>query len=1021
MLSKKAIRSLITDIPSQDKKMTICLFLCCVIVFGAARSYGESRKVGTNYVSTEFNSGDFNLFDGNKAASIYIDPDDHKVCHLAVGFLSDDIERVCGKKPEVLNKLISNDEPLIIVGTLGKNKLIDRWVGEGLINVDAIEGQWETFFIQTHSNIDGLESILLIVGSDRRATAYGVFDLSENIGVSPWYYWADAAPKTKDKIFIKSGTYKQGPPSVKYRGIFINDPSWSLGPWAKLTLKDEGIGPKTYTKIFELLLRLKGNYIWPSGTDSMFDMLEKQNFADDYAIVVGSSHCEQMLRNNTKEWAGNWKPSDGSKRGSWDWSANKEQIIEYWQDRVEVSCKYENIYTVGMRGVLDIGMKAGDEDVAGIALVMQEEVIPAQRDMIKKWVNSDVEKVPQILVVYKEVMDIYDQGMEVPDDVTLMWCNDNFGYIRRLSNQQEQKRSGHAGIYYHCSYLGNPHEYVWLYSTHPELIWHEMTKAYQHGADRVWMLNVGGLKPREIGVDVWLNLAWDIDKYANSYEYMQDWAEKTFGEEFSNDIADILLEYFRLALARKPEHTGWNNSMFPVTPIQDPEYSLFDYGDESEQRVADYKSICGKADAIYDKLPAQLRDSYYQLVLYPVRCATFMNVKMLYAHRSRVYADQGRTSADYYAEKAQTAHEQIIKETDYYNNELAGGKWNKMIMWNPRSPLQPIWDKPNVGTARHPSSVTNVGIAIEGQKQEIPNYYGKEQNSYPKISNNNILPTFDKYIRQSYFIDIFSKGLGDFTWKVDASNDWIILSQTEGIIDGRYQNRLWVSIDWDKVPSGELNGQIVFNSVVGKMRQLHGMDRVETVMVNVFNPLSPSVEELDGAFISVDGTVSIEANHYTRTLPGKDCSWVSLERLARTGGAVSVSPFTAAAKNSIEEIKADSPVLEYDFYMFEQGDHKITVFCLPAHPVSSDYGLRYAVSIDDAKPQVINFAADEWTPQWDKNVLRGAAITESVHQISKGRHVLKIWMVDPGVVIDKIIIGEWCGYLGAPETRVVKP
>ncbi|KKL26578.1 hypothetical protein LCGC14_2393890, partial [marine sediment metagenome] len=527
----------------------------------------------------------------------------------------------------------------------------------------------------------------------------------------PWFWWADVPVRFRKQIIVRDGRYKEGPPSVKYRGIFINDEDWGLHPWSKNTYSPEDgyIGPKTYKKVFELLLRLKANHIWPAmhGCTKAFNAFEENRvIADEYAIVMGSSHCEQMLRDNPWEWH-KWNPSDGSARGKWDWCHNSANIAEYWADRVEANAAYENVYTTGMRGIHDSGMPCSGASNAQKVQKMEDEIFPAQRQMIADWVNPDPTTVPQIFCPYKEVLDLYKMNMQVPDDITLAWPDDNHGYIRRLSNTAERARSGRAGVYYHISYWGAPHDYLWLCSTGPGLIWEEMKKAYDYGADQVWIFNVGDIKPAEIGMEFALRMAWDIDLYdhTNIQEYLEQWAWRQFGPEYKEPIAEIMVDYYRLGQTRKPEHLSSGGAAFT---------SVY-YGDEVQQRIDAYQAIEGKADAIYQSLPEIYKDSFYQLVLYPVRGASLMNQKILYANKSIQYAAQGRVSANDYAAMSQNAYNQIITETDFYNNTMANGKWKYMMSYNPRG--RTVFNMPATSTVS-PVSGSSMGMILEGQTSE---------------------------------------------------------------------------------------------------------------------------------------------------------------------------------------------------------------------------------------------------------------------------------------------------------------
>ena len=674
------------------------------------------KKVGPlpgSYVASRYSADDFKVVYDDQVCSIYVDSADYEVCKIAAECLAEDIELLCGIKPTVVNDTAGLSGYVIFVGTIGHSSVIDSLAAAEATDVSNVSGQWETFAIEVvDSPTASIDCGLVITGSDRRGTAFGVFDLSEKMGVSPWFWWADVPVRYREQIVVRNGRYQEGPPSVKYRGIFINDEDWGLHPWARNTYAPEDgyIGPETYKKVFELLLRLKANYIWPAMHDctKAFNAFEENKIiADEYAIVMGSSHCEQMLRNNVWEWYP-WSPSDGSSLGSWDWCTNSDQITEYWDERVESNAAYENIYTTGMRGIHDGSMPCSGATNAQKVAKMEDEIFPAQRQMIADWVNPDPTAVPQIFCPYKEVLTLYDMNMDVPDDITLVWPDDNHGYIRRLSNSSERARSGRSGVYYHISYWGSPHDYLWLCSTPPGLIWEQMKKAYDYGADRVWVFNVGDIKPAEICMEFALRLGWNVEQFDNTNipEYLEKWAWANFGPEYKNDIAEILVEYYRLGLTRKPEHMASGGEGF----------SHINYGDEAQQRIDAYQGLDDRATAIYQALSNIYKDSFYQLVLYPVRGASLMNKKILYANKSVQYAAQSRASASDCATMSQDAYDQIVSETDYYNNSVAGGKWKYIMSYNPRG-LE-VFNMPSTSTATLVSGAS-MGVIVEGQTAEI--------------------------------------------------------------------------------------------------------------------------------------------------------------------------------------------------------------------------------------------------------------------------------------------------------------
>jgi hypothetical protein len=605
--------------------------------------------------------GNVSLAGNGTVADEYVDAHDATVTHIAAKLLSDDIERVTGAKPVVKDDAAALGKTAVIIGTIGKSEVIDQLIESGRLDISQVRGKWESSILVTIDHpLPNVERALVIAGSDRRGTAYGVFELSEQIGVSPWYWWADVTPSHLDALTIKAGTYIIGPPSVKYRGIFINDEDWSLQPWAAKTFdpKFGNIGPKTYEKVFELLLRLKANYLWPAmhPVSTEFGKIDANiKLADDWAIVMGASHAEPMNRNNVA-----WNIAQ---QGPWRYDTNRDAIFHFWEEWAQKRGPYEATWTLGLRGIHDSPMN-GPKDTAGRVKLLQK-AIDNQRDILAKYVNPNVESIPQIFVPYKEVLPLYQNGLKVPPDVTLVWPDDNFGYIRQLSTLEEQKRPGGAGVYYHLSYYGKPEDYLWLCSTPPALVWEEMSKAYDNGARTLWVVNVRGIKPQEIGMSFFLRLARNVKAWDESCQLkiLTDWAASSFGQAHAAEIGAVMDEYYRLNYVVKPEHL-------------DAVHFTNNYN-ESADRLARFSRLVERANAVYADLPSNLKDAFYETILYSVRCSALMNEKFL--------SDT--------ADKAMRAYDQIQIETKYFNEQVAGGKWRDIMSADPRK--QRVFEKPD--------------------------------------------------------------------------------------------------------------------------------------------------------------------------------------------------------------------------------------------------------------------------------------------------------------------------------------
>jgi hypothetical protein len=640
---------------------------------------GAVRAVAAEWVSERAEAGSFALAVDGRAAAIVVAERDSKVVSLAVSDLAADVERVAGVKPEVtvLPEGAEAEGPrgvqggIVLVGTLGKNPWIDALAAEGKLDVSAVRGQWETFLIATVTQpFAGVERALVIVGSDRRGTAFGVYELSQAIGVSPWHWWADVTPTKKTALHVAAGPRKFGPPSVKYRGIFINDEDWGLQPWAAQTFEPEngGIGPKTYGKMFELLLRLKANILWPAmhACTKPFNADPRNAaLADDYGIVMGSSHAEPMLRNNVGEWT--------DAKETYNYATNREGVLSYWEERMKTNAGYENVFTLGMRGIHDSGMQGGKTPQEQIALL--ERIFADQRALIAKYVKPEVEQVPQMFCAYKEVLGLFRGGLTVPDDVTVVFPDDNFGYIRDFPAANERGRKGGFGVYYHISYLGRPMAYLWLNTTPPALIWSEMRKAYDHGADRLWILNVGDLKPAEIGTEFFLQMAWDIDRWnrENLPEFLVEWAAREFGREHAKEIAAVMEEYYRLNFSRKPEHLQW------WLPKEEPRPSGWTEV-EVDARLEALGALMNRVGKL-NSSPAlsERRDALFQLVSYPVIGASMANQRYFGGERAVVGGEHERGTRRFQAESADSG----LREATSHFDQIAEGKWRGFMRLEP--------------------------------------------------------------------------------------------------------------------------------------------------------------------------------------------------------------------------------------------------------------------------------------------------------------------------------------------------
>lgn len=536
-------------------------------------------------------------------------------------------------------------------------------------DVSALTGKKQAFLLQVLP--DGK---LLVAGSDSHGTAYGIMELSRLIGVSPWEWWADVTPEKKTSFVLSAEYQTLQSPSVEYRGIFINDEDWGLMPWSSQTYEPSDIkghiGPKTNARIFELLLRLRANTYWPAMHECTlpFFLTEgNRKVAEEYGIFIGSSHCEPMVCSAAGEWRRRGQ-------GDYDYVNNSASVYKFWEDRVKEVAQQGNIYTLGMRGVHD-GQMQGAKTVAEQKAVL-ERVLKDQRGLLQKYVNKDVTAIPQAFIPYKEVLDIYNAGLQVPDDVTLIWCDDNYGYIRHFPTAEERARKGGNGIYYHVSYWGRPHDYLWLGTFSPYLLHQQMKLAYDRGIQKMWVLNVGDIKPAEYQIELFLDMAWNIDEVneIGVTAHLKSWLGREFGSNCAEELLPAMEAHYQLSYIRKPEFMGNTRE-----EERDPKYKVIKDLPWSEQTISErlrsYTVLSDVVERMESNIPADRQDAYFQLVKYPVQAAAQMNRKILTAQLAR------HSKADW--KQSDAAFDSIASLTQQYNS-LQNGKWNRMMDFQPR-------------------------------------------------------------------------------------------------------------------------------------------------------------------------------------------------------------------------------------------------------------------------------------------------------------------------------------------------
>lgn len=927
----------------------------------------------------------FELVKGDEFAAIYYDLSDSKLVARSAQFFAQDIAAVTGKKPEIHTTLPEQQDNIVLIGTLGESPIIDRLAAQHP-ELRQHAGDWERYLVTTLVDpFPGIKKALVIIGSDRRGTAYGVFDLSAEIGVSPWYWWADVPAQRKADLILEKDMLVSKSPSVKYRGIFINDEAPALRNWASEQFG--GFNHQFYEKVFELILRNKGNYLWPAmWVPSAFasDDPENLRLADEYGIVISTSHHEPMMRAHAE-----WGQQGG---GAWNYETNAANLRDFWRGGITRMGDYESVVTLGMRG-------DGDEAMSEeTAVDLLQKIIADQREIIAEVTEKPVTATPQVWALYKEVQDYYDKGMRVDEDIMLLFCDDNWGNIRILPKAEDLGRKGGFGIYYHFDFVGGPVSYRWLNVTQIERVWEQMNMAYDWGVKDLWLVNVGDIKPMELPISFFLDFAWDTEaiQATDLPNYYRSWARQQFGETKAEEIAEILARYTKYNARRTPE------MLSPGT------YSL-DHYREADRIIEGYQDLLEKSSAIYEALPEEYRAAFYQLVLSPVEFCSNLNEMYVAAGKNQAYAKKGRTVANDYADQVVRTFNRDEELTRYFHEELADGKWNHMMSqthigyqsWNnPPANMMPGVSYVHAPQAYKIEFAIERGATTEWQQKQAGGFPAKQQRFAP----------FDPINDQSFYINIFNQGAEASDYTITANEDWINLTKTSGTV--ATEDRVYVSIDWEKAPEIAQNGTLT----------LSGAGRVQQVLVPIRYPKVAMT-----GFVENNGVVSIEANHYTSKTDPEHISWAVVPNLGRTASGMTVLPANAA----VQSPQQGAPQLNYTFTLFEEASVQLASFLSPTLNYKKTAGLQFAVSVDDHPPIIINMHEGETQPDWEYPSWWNNSVTDHIKikyadfgKLSPGQHQLKVWMIDPGVVFQKFVIdagGLLPSYLGPPESVYVQP
>jgi hypothetical protein len=939
--------------------VAVCLANCCL---STARANALGGPV---YVTSKPVAGDFALVAHRAAVPLLVSGSDWPGVIRVVGDLSEDLKRVTDIQPTVIQRTTGlHDRDVVLVGTIGKSALIDDLIRRHKLDVSGVAGKWESAVttIVEHP-MPGIRRALVIAGSDKRGTIFGVYDLSEQIGVSPWYWWADVRVPHRSELYVEAGRHTQEEPAVRYRGIFLNDEAPSLTGW--VDEKFGGYNSKFYTHVFELLLRMKANYLWPAMWNSAFAADDPLNakLADEYGIVMGTSHEEPMMRAE-KEWT-------HANQGSWDYTTNAKAIDDFWRAGMLRDKDYEQVDTLGMRGINDTAMSAATNTEA------LEHIVANQREILKQTVNPDLTKVPQVWALYKEVQGYYNKGMRVPDDVTLLWCDDNWGNIRRLPTPEERNRSGGAGIYYHFDYVGGPRSYKWLNTYSITKVWEQMNLALEYGADRIWVVNVGDLKPMEFPIEFFLSMAHSPKRWGKDHleEFTQMWSAREFGEEHAVEIASAMDDYTRYNARRKPEQ------LEPTT------FSLTNFG-EADRVEREWRELAARVDKLAIQLPEEERASFFELVQYPVdACATVAEMYIA-AGRNALDARLGRAKANVDAAETRALFGRDAALSAAYNHTLLNGRWDHMM------------DQTHIGYTYWQEPPLNAMPAVT--EVQVPDHGSLSVDAERGTGLHPTLGTFDSVAQQTRILKLFNRGKTPVSYTVISSAPWIVLSRSEGTV--ALEDAIEVHIDWKTAPAENANGTITVTPETGNSMQL-ALDTRRLPGVTRDN--------VQG-FVESDGYIAIEAADTTRRSADGPTHWEELPGFGETRSAMTLFPVTAASNLN------SAAGLDYRMYLYDQGQFSMQAVLAPTLNFVPGRGLRFAVSVDNGQRIVIDALEHNTQKDWEEAVSDGVKkVSVPLSIVTPGYHTLTIWAVDPGVVLERIVLSHGTilpSYLGPPES-----
>lgn len=997
-------------------------FVCGAATFclwcsgGGLALAAEAGVAAAPYVLTQpASAADFALVDAKQQAQILLDKQDHKGLQRAVATLQQDIRKVTGRQLPLQHNASAGTGTALIIGSLDQSELLKDLVQRGKLDVSAIQGRWEAFQISlVDAPLSGVRQALVIAGSDKRGAIFGVYDLAEQMGVSPWVWWADVPVTTSKTLYIKAGTLKVDAPKVKYRGIFLNDEYPALTSW--VLQKYGGYNSQFYQQVFELLLRLKANFLWPAMWNNAFADDDPQNaiLADEMGIVMSNSHHEPMLRAD-KEW-------NRYGKGPWEYSKNREAIYQFWQQGAARHKNLESMFTLGMRGQEDEPMSEGEN------IGLLERIVADQRLILAEtFKDRDIKTLPQVWALYKEVQGFYERGMRVPDDVTLLWSDDNFGHLRRLPTAEERSRSGGAGVYYHFDYVGGPRSYTWINSTPIAKIWQQMDLASRYQANRIWIVNVGDLKPMEYPIDFFLRMAWNPTQFTagNLELYARAFAAQQFGAEHAEEIAYLLEGYSRHNGRRRPE--AMTAQSYPLLA-----------NNEAARVSRELADLAARSTALLAKLPQNQHDAFVQLVDHPVQATQALFEVYHATARNQLWAAQGRRETNAAAADVKRWFARDAALTARYHQLGAApglpGRWDQM-MAQPHIGLT-YWRNPEANTmpvvlTNQPIIPADMGVVAEGASTSWP--------QSDDLGQSLALPRFDRLGTQQRVIEVFNRGSQPFSFAAKvvgagkAATDWLQISAQQGEVAESYP--LYVSIDWRKTQPG-LNQAEVWVKGTG-----YGWAKVKVTALDSPAAQALAAQALESApqqtapFADADGYIAINASSAVITGNTAGRYWQQVPGLGRfllaeqAGSMQAVTPPDVLVDTSPADISPaaiqQAPQLQFPLYFQQAGEFELQLQLSPALQISPGRGVRLALALNDEAPRLLDLMADYDDKLWQQSVLDNIRILRMPLQVkTAGLHQLRVYLVDPAVVLQKITIDTGAlqpGYLGPVQSRRLDP